>query len=118
MADRTRRRSVLSKLLSSEENEAVLTTLGHEKKVEAIAGVEMFHVCRGSPEWTKIANGVACIVKDKARKSYYVSLVDIESKSIRFEKEIHGEFTYTEVTTTFHHLEHPGEFYLEHTFRN
>eukprot|EP00731_Ephydatia_muelleri_P016684 Em0009g1108a len=109
MADDTSDRIFLSKLLSEHDNETVLDILGHENKTKATAVVEIFLAYPDSSRWTRFASGVACVVKDDAKRSYYIRLLDLGSKSVQFEQKLHRQLVYSKDTTTFHYFELPGE---------
>jgi len=65
----------------------------------------MFHADRN--QWVKFKTGVVCFVKDNVKKSYYIRLVDITTKSIAFEQEIYNQFTYKTDRPYFHSF--PGD---------
>eukprot|EP00731_Ephydatia_muelleri_P016672 Em0009g1096a len=88
----TRGGSVASQLLSQEENDLVVTILGNRK------------------QWTKFKTGVVCLVKDNSKKSYYIRLLDLTTRSMVFEQEIYNQFTYKKDTPFFHSF--PGDKFM------
>ena len=45
-------------------------------KAKATAVVQVFHAHPDPSRWTEFKTGVACIVKDNVRKSYYIRLLE------------------------------------------
>lgn len=99
-----------SNLLSHEENDLVFTLVGQRKQTKATAVVQMFHAHPDRHSWTKFKTGVVCFVKDNIKKSYYIRLFDLSSKSMVYEQELYNQFTYKQDRPYFHSF--PGDKYM------
>ena len=55
--------------------------------------------------WNKRSCGVACLVKDYTRRSYYIRVVDMERRTVVFDQEIYHQFQYKTPRSYFHTFE-------------
>ncbi|VDK84405.1 unnamed protein product [Dibothriocephalus latus] len=92
---------VVCQLLSEDENQRLLASLG-VKCVATCAAVVCVYVPDGSVSWRQIHCGVATIEKDSFRKSYFVRVYDIVKFSQLHEEAMFLEMGYTALTPNFH----------------
>lgn len=68
----------LSNLLTQEENQRLVSLLGHRKRIMATAVVQLFFA---EPpyfnSWSKLQCGVATMTKDAERRSYFIQFYDL-----------------------------------------
>ena len=109
MADNSNE-SVLSTLLSKDENSLVVAILGNRKEIKATAVIQMFHANPNKAFWTKFSTGIVCFVKDNTKRSYYIRLLDLKLKTVTYEQEIYDQFTYKKHSPHFHSF--PGDEFM------
>ena len=59
----------------------------------------------GHARWNKRSCGVACLVKDNPKRSYFIRVLDIDRKMIVFDQEIYNQFRYRTPRPYFHTFE-------------
>eukprot|EP00731_Ephydatia_muelleri_P012592 Em0006g1486a len=102
--------SVPSDLLSLEENNLIVTIVGNKRQSKATAVVQMFHANPDPSQWTKFKTGVVCLVKDNIKRSYYIRLIDLVTRSMVYEQELYHQFAYKKDTPSFHSF--PGDSFI------
>ncbi|CAG01070.1 unnamed protein product, partial [Tetraodon nigroviridis] len=88
----TMSRSVGSILLSPQENECVFGYLGR-KCTSLSAAVVQVYGCERERGWVKRCCGVACLVQDRPRRSYYIRVLDMKAGGTMFEQELYHSFS-------------------------
>ncbi|XP_038066448.1 neural Wiskott-Aldrich syndrome protein-like [Patiria miniata] len=85
--------NVPSKLLSKSENDQVVNLLGSRCLTLATAVVQVF-LAQPPNSWTKRCCGVACFVKDKNLRSFFIRVYDIVNRMKLWEQELYNQFKY------------------------
>ncbi|KAM7081604.1 LOW QUALITY PROTEIN: actin nucleation-promoting factor WAS [Ciconia maguari] len=96
--------NVPSGLLQQQENLRLFDLLGRKCVTLATAVVQLVVAepgARGGP-WAKRGCGVACLVRDSPRRSYFIRLYCLAAGSLWWEQELHGEMGYAAPTPFFH----------------
>uniref|UniRef100_H3CYI1 WASP like actin nucleation promoting factor a n=1 Tax=Tetraodon nigroviridis TaxID=99883 RepID=H3CYI1_TETNG len=88
----TMSRSVGSILLSPQENECVFGYLGR-KCTSLSAAVVQVYGCERERGWVKRCCGVACLVQDRPRRSYYIRGFCVQAGGTMFEQELYHSFS-------------------------
>ena len=74
-------------LLTSEENGIAERLIGPRSTSLATAVVQIYRSeAPAHQRWNKRSCGVACLVKDYTRRSYYIRVVDMERRTIVFDQ--------------------------------
>ncbi|XP_075580862.1 actin nucleation-promoting factor WAS, partial [Pelecanus crispus] len=96
--------NVPSGLLQQQENLRLFELLGRKCVTLATAVVQLVVAEPGGPggAWAKRDCGVACLVRDSPRRSYFIRLYGLPAGSLRWEQELHGEMGYAAPTPFFH----------------
>uniref|UniRef100_UPI0037E80A03 WASP like actin nucleation promoting factor b isoform X2 n=1 Tax=Semicossyphus pulcher TaxID=241346 RepID=UPI0037E80A03 len=79
-------------LLTQQENESLFNHLGRKCITLSSAVVQVFTADRNS-SWNKRCCGVACLVKDNPKRSYYIRVFDIKDGKVTFEQELYTNFS-------------------------
>ncbi|KAI5094258.1 neural Wiskott-Aldrich syndrome protein [Silurus meridionalis] len=79
-----------SRLLSGQDNDTLFAHLGRKCTTLSTAVVQVY-AADGNSSWTKRCCGVACLVKDSSRRSYFISVFDLKDGQI-FEEELYTGF--------------------------
>ncbi|XP_004365930.1 hypothetical protein CAOG_01059, partial [Capsaspora owczarzaki ATCC 30864] len=90
-----------SLLLSDDEMEQVRTVLGARAQA-VVTAVAQVHLAQNPRSWSKIATGALAFVRDKAARSYFIRLIDIEQGTVRFQQELYTECVYKCPRPLFH----------------
>ncbi|XP_074874694.1 actin nucleation-promoting factor WAS isoform X2 [Buteo buteo] len=96
--------NVPSGLLQQQENLRLFELLGRKCVTLATAVAQLVVAELGGPggAWAKRGCGVACLVRDSPRRSYFIRLYCLPAGSLWWEQELHGEMGYTAPTPFFH----------------
>ncbi|KAM6188419.1 actin nucleation-promoting factor WAS [Sarcoramphus papa] len=96
--------NVPSGLLQQQENLRLFELLGRKCVTLATAVVQLVVAEPGVPEgaWAKRGCGVACLVRDSPRRSYFIRLYCLAAGSLWWEQELHGEMGYAAPAPFFH----------------
>eukprot|EP00088_Acartia_fossae_P006652 TRINITY_DN13069_c0_g1_i1.p1 TRINITY_DN13069_c0_g1~~TRINITY_DN13069_c0_g1_i1.p1 ORF type:complete len:541 (-),score=174.23 TRINITY_DN13069_c0_g1_i1:321-1943(-) len=99
--------SIVSSLLTSDENSMVLSMLGSRCQSLAATVVQVY--CSEGPghsyRWNKRCTGVLSFVKDNVKRSYYIRVYDMDHGLLVFEQEIYHQFKYKSPRPYFHTFE-------------
>jgi hypothetical protein len=66
------------------------------------AVTEVYEAKPNPYQWSKQSVGVACLVRDMKRKSYFIRVVNPARGKIEFEQELYNEFKYNQAKPFFH----------------
>lgn len=92
-----------SSLLKQYENDEIFSMLGR-RNVALATSVAQLYIA--PPEnrrvWRKEATGVICFVKDNGKKSYFLRMYSLVTKSLEWEQELYNSFKYTPTRPYFH----------------
>ncbi|XP_076217023.1 LOW QUALITY PROTEIN: actin nucleation-promoting factor WAS, partial [Aptenodytes patagonicus] len=93
-----------SGLLQQQENLRLFELLGRKCVTLATAVAQLVVAEPGGPggAWAKRGCGVACLVRDSPRRSYFIRLYCLAAGSLWWEQELHGEMGYAAPTPFFH----------------
>ncbi|XP_075594890.1 LOW QUALITY PROTEIN: actin nucleation-promoting factor WAS [Balearica regulorum gibbericeps] len=96
--------NVPSRLLQQQENLQLFELLGRKCVTVATAVVQLVVAEPGGSggAWAKRGCGVACLVRDSHRRSYFIRLYSLAAGSLWWEQELHGELGYASATPFFH----------------
>ncbi|XP_069630063.1 LOW QUALITY PROTEIN: actin nucleation-promoting factor WAS [Haliaeetus albicilla] len=96
--------NVPSGLLQQQENLRLFELLGRKCVTLATAVAQLVVAELGGPggAWAKRGCGVACLVRDSPRRSYFIRLYCLPAGSLWWEQELHGEMGYAAPTPFFH----------------
>lgn len=102
--------SAPSGLLSPAENEKVFQVLQHshhKNQSLSTAVVKIYLTDKGSGHrhWEEMLMGVACLVKDFWRKSYFIQIIDMQFYQQVWEQELYLEMKYVAPSAWFHMFE-------------
>ncbi|XP_064331495.1 actin nucleation-promoting factor WAS isoform X3 [Phalacrocorax carbo] len=101
--------NVPSGLLQQQENLQLFELLGRKCVTLATAVVQLV-VAEPGRGWAKRGCGVACLVRDSPRRSYFIRLYGLAAGSLQWEQELHGEMGYAAPTPFFHtFVSHEGQ---------
>ncbi|KXJ29811.1 neural Wiskott-Aldrich syndrome protein [Exaiptasia diaphana] len=90
-------------LLTNDENEIIVSMLGHKCQTLATAVVQLMAAFPESRDrWTKKTTGVACFVKDNPKRSYFIRVYDVMVGCMIWEQELYTTFKYNVVRPFFH----------------
>jgi len=87
-SDRMSQTNISSKLLSSEENSLIFSKIGLRSCSIATAVVQLFLTPRGQHQWRLKTTGVACFVRDSARRGFFIQV-----KTVKIDTECHVSFS-------------------------
>lgn len=96
-----------SLLLSPEENQTVVALVGSRCQTLATTVVQVYR-SEGPAHnyrWNKRTCGVACLVKDNLRRSYFIRVYDMDRMVLVFDQEIFNQFKYKTPRPYFHTFE-------------
>ncbi|CAM9103884.1 unnamed protein product [Bubo scandiacus] len=96
--------NVPSGLLQEQENLQLFELLGRKCVTLATAVVQLVVAEPGGPgvSWAKRGCGIACLVRDSPRRSYFIRLYCLAAGSLWWEQELHGEMGYAAPAPFFH----------------
>ncbi len=81
-----------SGLLNPSDNQRVASMLKEKEVSVATAVVQFFTSLGDSSPWEYRMTGVACLIKDSRRRSYFIQLLDMDAGQLAYEQEIYVEF--------------------------
>ncbi|XP_047245409.1 WASP like actin nucleation promoting factor b isoform X2 [Girardinichthys multiradiatus] len=84
--------NVGSLLISPQDNEILFNHLGKKCTTMSSGVVQVFTADRNG-SWNRRCCGVACLVKDNIRRSYFIRVLDIREGKTMFEQELYTGFT-------------------------
>ncbi|KAK5624055.1 hypothetical protein CRENBAI_017732 [Crenichthys baileyi] len=87
-----RQTNVGSLLLSAQDNEILFNHLGKKCTTLSSGVVQVFTADRNG-SWNRRCCGVACLVKDNPKRSYFIRVFDIREGKTMFEQELYTGFT-------------------------
>ncbi|KAF7255264.1 hypothetical protein EG68_08647 [Paragonimus skrjabini miyazakii] len=90
-----------SRLLSDAENDVLHSLLGRGCCALAVAVVRLY-IVKDVHQWIYKCCGVACFVRDKMERAYFIRVYDIINKMELSEQELYLEITYTRPLAQFH----------------
>ncbi|KAF8566953.1 hypothetical protein P879_06624 [Paragonimus westermani] len=90
-----------SRLLSDAENDVLHSLLGRGCCALAVAVVRLY-IVKDVHQWIYKCCGVACFVRDKTERAYFIRVYDIINKTELSEQELYLEITYTRPLAQFH----------------
>uniref|UniRef100_A0A672U199 WASP actin nucleation promoting factor n=1 Tax=Strigops habroptila TaxID=2489341 RepID=A0A672U199_STRHB len=100
--------NVPSELLQHQENLRLFELLGR-KCVALVTAVAQLVVAEpggaGGGAWARRGCGAVCLVRDSARRSYFIRLYELGAGALRWEQELQGGMGYTAPTPFFHTFE-------------
>lgn len=92
-----------SSLLKQYENDEIFSMLGR-RCVTLATSVAQLYIA--PPEnrraWKKKVTGVICFVKDNGKRSYFLRMYSLVTKSLEWEQELYNQFKYTRAQPYFH----------------
>ncbi|XP_048011429.1 neural Wiskott-Aldrich syndrome protein-like isoform X1 [Megalobrama amblycephala] len=80
-----------SLLLTQQENETLFSYLGKKCSSLCSAVVQVYGAERNS-SWVKRCCGVACLVKDGQKRSYFIRVFDMKEGKVLFDQEFYNNF--------------------------
>ncbi|KAK9975553.1 hypothetical protein ABG768_020804 [Culter alburnus] len=80
-----------SLLLTQQENEVLFNYLGRKCTSLCSAVVQVYGAERNS-SWVKKCCGVACLVKDGQKRSYFIRVFDMKEGKVLFDQEFYNNF--------------------------
>ncbi|XP_071083195.1 actin nucleation-promoting factor WASL-like isoform X1 [Haliotis cracherodii] len=92
-------------LLNNTENQILFDCLGRGCTTIASAVVELYLALPDDSRWTKHACGVACLVKDNIKRSFFIRVYDIQEQRLLWEQELYMQFHYKCPRDYFHTFE-------------
>ncbi|ESO83677.1 hypothetical protein LOTGIDRAFT_169157 [Lottia gigantea] len=95
-----------SLLLAADENETLFSCLG-KGCVTLASGVVQLYLSdtQDGQRWNKRCCGVATLIKDNTKRSYYIRVYDIKKKQMLWEQELYNQFRYKSPRNYFHTFE-------------
>ncbi|XP_054043077.1 actin nucleation-promoting factor WAS [Rissa tridactyla] len=93
--------NVPSELLQQQENLRLFELLGRKCVTLATAVAQLVVAEPGGP-WAKRGCGVACLVRDSPRRSYFIRLYGLGAGCLWWEQELQGGMGYAAPTPFFH----------------
>ncbi|KAK3102041.1 hypothetical protein FSP39_008317 [Pinctada imbricata] len=101
-----RSRNTPTILLDDAENQQLFSIIPKGSVSLAAGVVQLFLAEQPSPKkWNKRFCGVACFIKDNTRRSYYISVYDVENRTRVWEQELYQGFRYKTPREYFHTFE-------------
>lgn len=99
--------SASSQFLNNEDSTIVVKILGPRcpSLATSVVQIYMSDATTGHARWNKRSCGVACLVKDNPKRSYFIRVLDIDRKMIVFDQEIYNQFRYRTPRPYFHTFE-------------
>ncbi|XP_021958057.1 neural Wiskott-Aldrich syndrome protein isoform X2 [Folsomia candida] len=83
-----------SLLLSREENQVIFDILGKGRQTLASAVAQLLVPTPDQSRWQIKETGVACLVRDTTKKSYFIQVFSLGTRSMVFRQEIYNQFEY------------------------
>ncbi|THD25431.1 Neural Wiskott-Aldrich syndrome protein [Fasciola hepatica] len=90
-----------SNLLDATENDTLHSLVGRGCLALAVAVVRLYTV-KDIHQWLYKCCGVACFIRDKNVRAFFIRVFDIINQQLIFEQELYLEMVYTRALTQFH----------------
>ncbi|XP_065836937.1 actin nucleation-promoting factor WASL-like [Oscarella lobularis] len=104
---RPQQQSYRSNLLENDENDAVINILGSKLVILSSSVAQLLFASPDPRNWTKHRTGVICFVKDMAKKSYFIRMIDLHARVVAFDQELYEQIRYNPAKEHFHMF--PGD---------
>uniref|UniRef100_A0A8C4N736 WASp n=1 Tax=Eptatretus burgeri TaxID=7764 RepID=A0A8C4N736_EPTBU len=95
--------NVSSCLLTADENDVLFSLVGKGNVIVASSVVQLLQGITGS--WIKKDCGVACLIKNKTKRSYFISLFSLAERKCLWEQEFYFQMMYGTPLPYFHTIE-------------